>query len=159
MLFLISFISLDVSDPLSSFWRVVKESVNITMSVFECGSLSNVLLISVIVFLMACFSASLLEQKDPQELIISFFSPLGKWMVTPRPAFVVALNAEPSVYTCVISFEYEAIVSSAEAFRFLGLLFLLDPSRSFVLIIGSFNGSDGGRLAGILSHGCAGSGR
>ena len=93
----ISMISLEASIPFSSFCSVESESVKMTIPVLVCVSVSKVLLICVRVLWMASFSASLFEQKDPQALASSVFSPSGYWMSTPSPAFVVALNAEPSV--------------------------------------------------------------
>ena len=81
-----SLISLEASDPFSSFCSVVSESVNIAIPVLVCGSVSKELLICRSVWWMASFSASLLEQKDPHGFAISVFSPSGYWIRTPSPA-------------------------------------------------------------------------
>ena len=79
-------------------------------------------------------------------------------IIIPSPALIVALKAEPSVYTWMMSVGYEAMVSSAEAFKAAGFDFLFDPSRSLVWMTGSFKGRDGGKVVETLSIGCLGSG-
>ena len=80
MLRFMSLISLEASVPFSSFCSVESESVNKTIPVLVCGSVSNELLICRSVWWMASFSASLFEQKDPHGLAISVLSPSGYWI-------------------------------------------------------------------------------
>ena len=108
---------------------------------------------------MASFSASLIEQKDPNGSAISVLSPSGYWIQTPSPACVVALKAEPSVYTCIQSLGYEFVVSRADVLSEATFDFLVDPSMSLVFIVGAFSGKDGGMSFETLSKGLRGSGR
>ena len=81
-------------------WRHSKtdfESVKITTSAARSGFMSKVPLIESIADFIAWASASKLEHRLPHGMAISSRDPSGYSILAPRPAFIVPLNAEPSV--------------------------------------------------------------